>query len=75
MHLLRTVNFGGTDKGSRREQRWLELVMFAIVVLLGFILSVYSFRAGGYQAEFNQTLVDPKTENSTIVKWNITCLR
>ncbi|MEK4977800.1 c-type cytochrome biogenesis protein CcsB [Bacillus sp. FSL K6-6540] len=68
MHLLRTVNFGGTDKGSRREQRWLELVMFAIVVLLGFILSVYSFRAGGYQAEFNQTLVDPKTENSTIVK-------
>ena len=68
MHLLRTVNFSGTDKGSRKEQRWLELVMFAIVVLIGFILSVYSFRAGGYQAEFNQTLVDPKTENSTIVK-------
>ncbi|KOP63871.1 cytochrome C biogenesis protein [Bacillus sp. FJAT-18019] len=68
MHLLRTVNFSRTDKASRREQLWLELCMFAIVILIGFIVSVYGFRTSGYQAEFNQTLVDPKTENSTIVK-------
>lgn len=68
MHLLRTVNFNSTDKGARREQLWLELCMFAIVVLIGFIVSVYGFRSGGYHAEFNQTNIDPKTEVSTIVK-------
>ncbi|CAM3315627.1 MULTISPECIES: c-type cytochrome biogenesis protein CcsB [Paenibacillus] len=68
MHLLRTVNFTATDKGARREQRWIELCMFAIVVLLGFILSVYSFRTAGYEAVFNQTQIDPKTETSKIVK-------
>ncbi|SMF87514.1 cytochrome c-type biogenesis protein CcsB [Paenibacillus uliginis N3/975] len=68
MYLLRTVNFNEKDKQSRREQRWLELCMFAIVVLLGFIVSVYSFRAAGYHAEFNQTNIDPATETSTIVK-------
>ncbi|WP_054957155.1 c-type cytochrome biogenesis protein CcsB [Paenibacillus dakarensis] len=68
MHLLRTVNFNNKDKSARREQRWLELCMFAIVVLIGFIVSVYSFRAAGYHAEFNQTNVDPKTEISKIVK-------
>ena len=40
--------------------------MFLIVVLIGFIVSVYGFRAAGYQAEFAQTVVDPETEISTI---------
>lgn len=68
MHLLRTVDFNNKDKQSRREQRWLELCMFAVVVLIGFIVSVYSFRAADYHAEFNQTNVDPTTEISKIVK-------
>lgn len=68
MHLLRTVDFSQSGKSSRREQRWLELCMFLIVVLIGFIVSVYSFRAGGYEAVFNQPQVDPETETSTIVR-------
>ncbi|GAE04634.1 cytochrome c-type biogenesis protein CcsA/ResC [Paenibacillus sp. JCM 10914] len=66
MHLLRTVNFSGTTKSDRREQRWLELCLFGIVVLLGFIISVYGFRVGGYQAEFQQTIVDADTETSRV---------
>lgn len=68
MHLLRTINFSNKDKKSRREQIWIELCMFMVVVLIGFIVSVYSFRVADYQAEFNQTVVDPKTDISRIVK-------
>lgn len=68
MHLLRTIDFNKRDKGARREQMWLEVCMFLVVVLIGFILSVYGFRSGGYHAEFTQTHIDPTTENSKIVK-------
>ncbi|NMO96939.1 c-type cytochrome biogenesis protein CcsB [Paenibacillus lemnae] len=67
MHLLRTVNFGSSDKSSRREQRWLEFCMFMIVVLIGFIVSVYSFRAGGYHAEFSQMKWNEETQQEQVV--------
>lgn len=70
MYLLRTIDFRGSDKISRRQKWWLEFTLFSIIIVLGFIVSVFSFRASGYEAVFiqNQTRIDSQVQqNSTIV--------
>ncbi|WP_238323023.1 cytochrome c biogenesis protein CcsA [Gorillibacterium massiliense] len=52
MHLLRTVDFRSKGKAARREQRGVEFTLFVILILAAFILSIFSFNAGGYQAQF-----------------------
>ncbi|MBA9085397.1 ABC-type transport system involved in cytochrome c biogenesis permease subunit [Fontibacillus solani] len=69
MYLLRTVDFNGTDKLARRQKWWVEFTMFSIIIVLGFIISVFAFRASGYEAIFTQntTTIDSQVEqNSTI---------
>ncbi|MDG0789704.1 cytochrome c biogenesis protein CcsA [Cohnella ginsengisoli] len=55
--LLRVIDFSRTDKAGRREQRWVEFVLFFMVVIIGFLVSVFAFRGGGYEAKFQQEKV------------------
>ncbi|MBB6674185.1 cytochrome c biogenesis protein CcsA [Cohnella nanjingensis] len=57
VQLLRVVDFSRTDKKGRREQRWTEFVLFFMVIIVGFLVAVFGFRAGGYEAKFQQESV------------------
>jgi ABC-type transport system involved in cytochrome c biogenesis permease subunit len=54
VQLLRVVDFKRKDKPGKREQFWVEVVLFVVIIIVGFLISVFSFRAGGYSAEFRQ---------------------
>jgi len=54
MYLLRTVDFNSKNKSDRRQQRGVEFTLLSIVVVIGFIASVYAFRVGGYESVFTQ---------------------
>ncbi|WP_435925198.1 c-type cytochrome biogenesis protein CcsB [Paenibacillus sp. DYY-L-2] len=71
MYLLRSIDFNATDKSSRRQKWWVEFTLFSIIIVVGFIVSVFTFRAAGYEAVFTQntTEIDSQVEqNSTIGK-------
>lgn len=63
VHLVRTVNYAGTGKKDRWEQRGLELVFWVILVFIGFVLITFLFKGFGYQAEFNY----PMEESGKVV--------
>jgi len=69
MYLLRTVNFGGSSKGDRKQQRLVEFTLFSILIIVGFLGSVFAFRGAGYETVFireNVTIDSPGQEDSTI---------
>ncbi|RRJ66369.1 c-type cytochrome biogenesis protein CcsB [Paenibacillus oralis] len=71
MHLLRVIDFRGTDKSARRQNRWIEITFFSIMIVVGFLVSVFAFRAAGYEAVFiqNETKIDSQVQgDSTIGK-------
>ncbi len=47
--LLKKVNV----KKASRERFWLEVIVYTIVLFLGFIIATSGFRIAGYEAEFN----------------------
>jgi len=70
MYLMRTVNFSGTSKSDKRERRGIEFSMFVILVLVSFIVLVFSFNAAGYKANFTQETIfndQPIVEQSVYV--------
>lgn len=52
LYLLRTVRWNSAN--DRRSQRWLEFTMGCIIVVIGFIAVVFSFRAADYEVIINQ---------------------
>lgn len=68
--LLRVVDFERKDKAARREQFWVEAVLFIVIVIVGFLVSVFAFRAGGYSAEFRQEKIsiDQQGNEQSIVQ-------
>lgn len=69
MYLLRTIDFRANDKISRRQKWWVEFTFFSIIIVVGFIVSVFAFRAAGYEAVFSQNItnIDKQADgNSTI---------
>ncbi|WKL02692.1 hypothetical protein Q0F98_01955 [Paenibacillus amylolyticus] len=52
MYLLLTVDFSGKDKSSRRQRGWVEFTLVTIVVVIGFIGTVFAFRTAGYRGDF-----------------------
>lgn len=64
MYLLRSVDFSSKDKRERRQQRGVEFVFITIVVLLGFIISVFAFRIDGYQSVFTQEQMVSDTDTT-----------
>ncbi|MFU1795377.1 c-type cytochrome biogenesis protein CcsB [Paenibacillus azoreducens] len=54
MYLLRVIDFQGESKRDKRMQRWLEVTIYFVVVVVAFIGTVFLFRGIGYEAEFLQ---------------------
>ncbi len=54
MYLLRSVNYAGETAADRKEQRWLEFTLFFIIIIIGFVGSIFGFNAAGYRAEFHK---------------------
>ncbi|MEW9699034.1 cytochrome c biogenesis protein CcsA [Paenibacillus sp. SI8] len=75
MYLLRAIDFKGTSKQDKREQRGVELTLLFILILVGFIASIFTFNGSGYKAEFTKqvTVTDAQgqqqiqTKNETYV--------
>lgn len=57
MYLLRVVNFTDTSKAARRQQLWVEFTLGTLLIIVGFIIVVFSFRAAGYESSFTQEKV------------------
>ncbi|MFS1512307.1 cytochrome c biogenesis protein CcsA [Chengkuizengella sp. SCS-71B] len=57
MYLIRTVNFSGTSKKERRSIRGVEFTIFVILVVIGFIGSVFLFNGMDYHAEFSKEVI------------------
>jgi ABC-type transport system involved in cytochrome c biogenesis permease subunit len=70
MYLLRVVNFADNSKSARRQQFWVEFTLGTILVIVGFIIVVFSFRAAGYEASFTQEklLIDKQGQEQTKVE-------
>ncbi|EFM09813.1 cytochrome c-type biogenesis protein CcsB [Paenibacillus curdlanolyticus YK9] len=65
MYLLRVVDYTRKDAKARKEQRWIEFTMYVIVVVVGFIAIVFSFRGAGYEAHFTQENVSVDSAGQT----------
>ncbi|GAK39973.1 cytochrome c biogenesis protein CcsA [Paenibacillus urinalis] len=72
MYLLRTVKFDSSAKSDKKQQGWVEFTLIVIIIVIGFIGTVFAFRASGYEAVFTQQEVADVdtggTDNSTIEK-------
>ncbi|MEC0089803.1 cytochrome c biogenesis protein CcsA [Paenibacillus macquariensis] len=68
MYLLRTVDFNSKNKSDRRQQRGVEFTLLSIVIVIGFIASVYAFRVGGYETVFTQEQAVNAQGDKTIAK-------
>jgi ABC-type transport system involved in cytochrome c biogenesis permease subunit len=67
MFLLRAIDFKGTSKQDKREQRGVELTLLFILILVGFIGSIFAFNASGYKAVFTKqvTVTDSQGQQQT----------
>lgn len=54
VQLLRVIDFTRTDKAGRKARRWVESFLLVILIVVGFLVSVFSFRLAGYEAVFKQ---------------------
>lgn len=52
MYLLRTVDFTSITKRGLLAQRGVEAIVLSIVIVLGFVCMIFTFRAVDYRAEF-----------------------
>lgn len=52
MYLLRTVNFQSKERKHRREQVGVEITVFFLVMIVAFVVAIFSFNAAGYHAKF-----------------------
>lgn len=57
MYLLRVINFTDKSKSARRQQFWVEFTLGTLLIIVGFIIVVFSFRAAGYESSFTQEKV------------------
>lgn len=72
MYLLQSVNFQGTSKGDRREQRGVEFTIFTLVMIIAFVTAIFSFNGAGYHARFaNDVKVVGKDNVEQVIKQNV----
>ncbi|MFE5317131.1 c-type cytochrome biogenesis protein CcsB [Paenibacillus sp. NPDC056579] len=58
MYLLRTIDFGNKDRSSKKERVGVEITMGFLIVIVAFVVSIFSFNAAGYHASFAVTSTD-----------------
>ncbi|WJH37546.1 cytochrome c biogenesis protein CcsA [Paenibacillus sp. CC-CFT747] len=56
MYLLRSIDFTDRSPSARKEQKWLEFTLLVMVMIVGFVGSIFSFNAAGYKAKFTETV-------------------
>lgn len=52
MYLVQSVNFAGTHKSDRREQRGVEFTLFTLLMIIGFVIAIFGFHGTDYKATF-----------------------
>jgi ABC-type transport system involved in cytochrome c biogenesis permease subunit len=57
MYLLRNINFKSKERQDIKEQRGIEFVLFVMLVIVGFVVAIFSFNAAGYKATFSKDVV------------------
>jgi ABC-type transport system involved in cytochrome c biogenesis permease subunit len=57
MYLLRSINFKSKERQDIKEQRSIEFVLFVMLVIVGFVVAIFSFNAAGYKATFSKDVV------------------
>lgn len=65
------MNFHSVERNNRKQQRLVEFTLFSIIVIIGFLGPVFTFRGAGYEAVFvrsNVTIDSPGQGDSTIEK-------
>jgi ABC-type transport system involved in cytochrome c biogenesis permease subunit len=70
MQLIRVVDYTRKDKTGKRAQFWTEFSLVVIIVLIGFLVAVFSFRGAGYESSFRQekVTIDANGVENTEVK-------
>lgn len=76
VQLLRVVDFTRTDKAGMRARRWVESFLLVILIVVGFLISVFSFRIAGYEVEYRQVKVSvdqfgQQTTTERLVTYNL----
>jgi len=69
MYLLRTIDYSSTTKEARKSRLGIEFTIYAIIVVIGFVLVTNGFKSTDYSAQFTQEeqQVDAKTGESVTV--------
>jgi ABC-type transport system involved in cytochrome c biogenesis permease subunit len=57
MYLLRNINFKSKERQDIKEQRSIEFVLFVMLIIVGFVVAIFSFNAAGYKATFSKNVV------------------
>lgn len=66
MYLLRTVNFAPQERRGRWQVFGVEIILFAVLCVVGFLLAVGLFRGVGYEAVFTgQETVNGQVQEAT----------
>ncbi|MFB6362545.1 cytochrome c biogenesis protein CcsA [Paenibacillus elgii] len=72
MYLLQNVNFAGTSKADRREQRGVEFTIFTLLMTIAFVVAIFGFSAAGYKAKFVSDVKMTDINNvEQVVKQNV----
>lgn len=71
MYLLRTVDFKSTTKKGKWERRGVEISLLTLLITIGFILSVFTFRGLGYEASFEKVEVTNQEEVVEVIEYTL----
>ncbi|HZG55442.1 cytochrome c biogenesis protein CcsA [Paenibacillus sp.] len=67
MYLLRVVDYKAAGKRERRQRFGIEFTLFAVLILVGFIVAAFTFRGLGYEATFaGQETIDGELTDVTV---------
>lgn len=72
MYLIRTINFQDKSKSGRRQVRWLEITLFVVLCMFGFVIMTFGFGAANYEAVFEQEVLDESGEEPQRVTNTVT---
>lgn len=65
MYLMRTVDFSGKTKASKRSIRGVEFSLLVILIVFGFVGGVFGFRAIDYEATFQKEIMITDEEGNS----------
>jgi ABC-type transport system involved in cytochrome c biogenesis permease subunit len=72
MYLLRNINFKSKERKDIKEQRSIEFVLFVLLIILGFVVAIFSFNAAGYKATFSKDVtVKDKANVEHVVRQSV----